>query len=91
MSVSIFFREYTDYFGFFKQEDSYEKRSYYFGKTHAPTYTKVDKIGKNPVGNKSIRNFISEAKPDLVVCGHLHENAGKKDKIGKTRYILIEI
>ena len=26
-------------------------------------------------------------KPDLVISGHLHETAGKEDKIGKTRLI----
>ena len=56
--------------------------------THAPPYnTNVDKISKRSCGNKSIRRFIYEAKPDLVICGHLHECAGKQDKIGKTRII----
>ncbi|MBW2981799.1 metallophosphoesterase [Candidatus Woesearchaeota archaeon] len=87
--------------GFSKVDKNFEKISKVFKKiikeraghkiilvTHAPPYnTNVDKIGKNPVGNKSIRNFISEVKPDLVICGHLHENANKKDKIGKTLII----
>jgi Icc-related predicted phosphoesterase len=56
--------------------------------THAPPYnTKVDRINGNLCGNKSIRNFISEVKPVLAVCGHLHETAGKRDKIGKTLVI----
>jgi len=56
--------------------------------THAPPYnTKVDNIHGNPAGNKSIRQFIAEVKPDLVVCGHLHENEGKTDNIGKTKII----
>ena len=50
--------------------------------THAPPYhTEIDKIGKSPVGNKSIREFISDVKPDLAISGHLHENSGKKGKI----------
>jgi len=53
--------------------------------THAPPYnTNIDKIGKNSCGNKSIRKFIYEVKPVLAISGHLHENAGKKDNIGKT-------
>ena len=53
--------------------------------THAPPYkTKLDNISKEPCGNKSIKNFILKAKPDLAISGHLHENAGKEDKIGKT-------
>jgi putative phosphoesterase len=56
--------------------------------THAPPYnTNIDKINKSPCGNKSIRNFIKKTKPDLAISGHLHENAGKEDKIGKTKII----
>jgi Icc-related predicted phosphoesterase len=56
--------------------------------THAPPYkTRVDNIHGSHAGNKSIRNFIMEIKPVLSVCGHLHENEGKEDKIGKTRVI----
>ncbi len=56
--------------------------------THAPPYkTKLDVIEGSHVGNKSIRLFIKETKIDMVVCGHLHENAGKEEKIGKTRII----
>jgi len=56
--------------------------------THAPPYnTNVDKISKKSCGNKSIRRFIYEAKPDLVICGHLHECSGKQDMIRKTRII----
>jgi len=54
--------------------------------THAPPYkTKVDELfQKEHAGNKSIKNFIIKYKPVLAITGHLHENAGKQDKIGKT-------
>ena len=56
--------------------------------THAPPYkTNVDRIAGGHCGNKSIRHFIDKNKIDLVVCGHLHENFGKEDKIKKTRII----
>jgi len=56
--------------------------------THAPPYkTKLDKIAGEACGNKSIKNFILKIKPDLVISGHLHENAGKEDKINKTKLI----
>jgi len=86
--------------GFSKVDKKFEKISKAFKKiiqqkggkiilvTHAPPYnTKVDRIGDNPVGNKSIRQFISETKPNFAICGHLHENAGKVDVIGKTKVI----
>jgi Icc-related predicted phosphoesterase len=56
--------------------------------THAPPYkTNIDKIMDESCGNKSIKNFIVKVKPDLVISGHLHENAGKKDSVGKTKVI----
>ncbi len=83
--------------GFSKVDKKFEKVAKIFKKiikdkggkiilvTHAPPYnTTVDEIRKDHVGNKSIREFIISAKPDLVVCGHLHDTFGRKDKIGKT-------
>jgi len=56
--------------------------------THAPPYkTKIDKIMDEHCGNKSIKNFVVKVKPDLVISGHLHENAGKEEKTGKTKII----
>ncbi len=55
---------------------------------HAPPYkTKLDNVMGSSCGNKTFKEFIVRNKPDLVVCGHLHENAGKEDFIGKTRII----
>ncbi|MBA7514175.1 3',5'-cyclic adenosine monophosphate phosphodiesterase CpdA [subsurface metagenome] len=52
-----------------------------------PAKTKVDKtfIGLH-VGSKAIRDFIASFKPDLVICGHIHEARGV-DTIGKTLVI----
>ena len=56
--------------------------------THAPPYkTKVDKLVEGHCGNKSIRHFVEKHKIDLLICGHLHENFGKEDKIKKTKII----
>jgi len=53
--------------------------------THAPPYkTRLDQMGRMDVGAEPIRKFIEEAQPDYAVSGHIHENAGRKDKIGKT-------
>ena len=53
--------------------------------THAPPYkTNIDRIIEDPCGNKSIKNFILKVKPNLVIAGHIHECAGKEDKVGKT-------
>lgn len=55
--------------------------------THAPPYkTKIDSIGKEHAGSKSVRKFIERFKPVLAVSGHLHECVGE-DKIGKTKVV----
>jgi hypothetical protein len=69
-------------------EQFFEKAKSHFGKlnillTHQPPYgTKVDSIDGQHAGNKSFRKYLSLFQ--FVFCGHLHENAGKHDVIGKT-------
>ena len=56
--------------------------------THAPPYrTKLDKLVDGHCGNKSIKQFVEKSKIEYLICGHLHENFGKEDKIGKTKII----
>ena len=53
--------------------------------SHAPPFgTKVDKMGVEFVGNISLREFIIKNKIDFFTCGHIHETAGKKDKLKGT-------
>jgi uncharacterized protein len=69
--------------GFFRKETQGKKRIIFV--THGPAYdTKIDMLGRMPKGNKSYRNFIDDVQPHLAVSGHLHENAGKHHKIGRT-------
>jgi Icc-related predicted phosphoesterase len=57
--------------------------------THnCPYKTKLDKVKKGPANGKHYGSYqeklvIKKYKPDLVFCGHMHENFGK-DKIGKS-------
>ena len=46
----------------------------------------VFEMGRFP-GSQAIRKAIDEFKPDLVICGHIHECAGVEDQIGATRII----
>ncbi len=56
--------------------------------THAPPYgTTTDMIDSDHFGNRDIRDFIRELKPDVVVTGHLHEAFHARDLIGKTLII----
>ena len=53
--------------------------------THQPPYkTKLDHLDSVYVGNKSIRKVIEKTRPILSICGHLHENENKIDKINST-------
>lgn len=72
----------------FKYIIKYNKSKKIILVTHAPPYgTKVDRLGRNYAGNKSIRKFIENNGIDLHICGHLHENFGKEDRIRKTKLI----
>lgn len=53
--------------------------------SHAPPHgTKVDLISSGVhVGSHSVRKFIMEKQPDLVICGHIHEARGT-DRLGST-------
>lgn len=57
--------------------------------SHGPPYgTKLDVLFRGShCGSKDIMKIIKKYKPDIVVTGHLHENEGKKEKIGKTLVI----
>jgi len=49
--------------------------------SHEPPYgTKLDFINGH-CGSKSLRKFIDKNPLKLVICGHLHENKNKIDKI----------
>jgi Icc-related predicted phosphoesterase len=55
---------------------------------HGPPYgNKTDLIMDEHAGNKSYTKFIRKEKPAIVICGHLHENNGVSDMIGKTPVI----
>lgn len=55
---------------------------------HAPPYgTKLDIIHTGiHVGSVSVRDFIEDCMPDVVICGHIHEARGI-DSIGRTRIV----
>ena len=57
--------------------------------THGPPFgTKLDYLPFfEHVGCKSFNKFIKDVKPNYYFCGHLHENFGVKDIIGKTKII----
>ncbi len=38
-------------------------------------------------GSEGVRRAIDSLKPDILLCGHVHEAEGVEEKIGKTRVI----
>jgi len=56
--------------------------------SHAPPYgTRVDRtlFGRH-VGSTALRTFVERARPELVVCGHIHEARGV-DRLGRTTLV----
>lgn len=86
--------------GFAIRDEKFERWSKIVGKRikkgekivlllHGPPYgTKVDELTKGTYcGNKSYTEWIRNKKPELVVCGHIHENFLRKGKIGKSSVV----
>ncbi len=55
---------------------------------HGPPYkSQFDTVGGSHVGNQDINYAIELLQPTVMFCGHIHENNGKSQKIGKTMCI----
>ncbi len=56
--------------------------------SHAPPFgTKIDIVHLGiHVGSKAVRNFIEDEKPEVVICGHIHEGRGQ-DVIETSRIV----
>ena len=56
--------------------------------THEPPKnTKLDNVGWSNVGSKSLRNFIENYEPELVICGHIHETFGQWDYLKNSKIL----
>ncbi len=56
---------------------------------HAPpagTPLAVTRSGVD-AGSQAIREYVEQFQPRLVLCGHIHEHAGKEAWIGRTRIL----
>ena len=51
-----------------------------------PRDTRCDRARAGHVGSTSIRAAILDHRPDLVLCGHIHESAGT-DVLGESRIV----
>ncbi len=51
---------------------------------HGPPYKLLDETFSGNSGNKDYREFIDRLSPLKVLCGHIHESAGKKKMVGDT-------
>lgn len=51
---------------------------------HPPPYGARDRVGgKVSAGSEGVRTLVEETRPAVVICGHIHEDAGI-DRIGST-------
>ncbi len=56
--------------------------------THVhPAGTDMEKFSDFVPGSKGLRRAIEEVKPDIVICGHVHEAEGLEEEIGNTKII----
>lgn len=56
--------------------------------THVhPTGTKIEKFTSFFPGSSGIRKAIDTFKPDILLCGHVHEAEGIEEMVGKTKVI----
>jgi Icc-related predicted phosphoesterase len=56
--------------------------------SHSPPKGILDMSSRGVnLGSTAVRNFIDAKSPRLVVCGHIHESAGKIAKVGNTTVI----
>lgn len=49
-----------------------------------PADTIMEKFSQFVQGSKGLKKAIETFKPDLLICGHVHEAEGIEEKIGKT-------
>ena len=54
--------------------------------THTQPENSILGLGLFP-GSEGVRKAVEELKPDLHLCGHIHESDGIEDVIGKTRIV----
>ncbi|MBN1543935.1 metallophosphoesterase [Candidatus Woesearchaeota archaeon] len=52
-----------------------------------PTDTKIEKFSRFVPGSEAVKRAVDNFKPDILLCGHVHEAEGLEEKIGKTRVI----
>lgn len=50
--------------------------------THSPPFGCLDALsGGEHVGSRAVRSCVGKTRPLFVVCGHIHEHAGKQSEI----------
>ena len=56
--------------------------------THVhPSNTKIEKFSSFVKGSEGVSRALKSLKPDILLCGHVHEASGIEEKVGKTRII----
>lgn len=60
----------------------------YFAVHCPPLNTKLDEFapGKH-AGSSAVRDWVEHAQPEYLFCGHIHETAGMRDVLGRTKCI----
>ncbi len=52
---------------------------------HSPPKGRLDKAFGRHLGSSAIRDAIEDKQPPLVLCGHIHQCAGRETMLGESR------
>lgn len=55
--------------------------------SHAPAYGTTLDLMFDHVGDMSVRETILALQPDLAISGHIHDNNGAEDTLGRTKIV----
>ena len=55
--------------------------------THSPPFEHVDETGGRHLGSRAVLEAIERARPQLVVCGHIHGCWTQESRVGNTRIV----
>lgn len=86
MGRTVKLNEEVGLFGWYTKDFSDAKKKVMI--THVPpNNTKVSTVNDSCMGSPSVRRAMNQLEPDFLLCGHVHENWGEQEKIGRTRVI----
>jgi uncharacterized protein len=54
---------------------------------HSPPHGHVDESRGRHLGSRAVLEAIEHRRPELVLCGHIHESWGRESRVGEARVV----